>query len=137
MAEEGARGQPPKPVPPEAFAEARRAVAAEWAPRVAMILLPIAAGALAGYVFFDFSATRVLTILGLGLDICGVWMLAGGALMKPEELAHVGTWGWVGRGTKATAVKNRAEGIAGVWLAVAGFALQLIGNFFLAEWRHA
>jgi hypothetical protein len=124
----------PAPVPPEMFAEPRRAVGHRSWPRLLGVLASIAGVAAAGFLWFEFSLGRALTVFGLGLDICGVWMLASGVVMTPRDLAHVGTWGDMGRGARRAAVHDRTESLAGLWLAVAGFTLQLVANLLPAHW---
>jgi hypothetical protein len=130
MGGEPTEPQQPAPIRPEAFRAARRTVARHWAPRI-LIVLAVAVGGVVASQWWGLTLTpgRIVTALGLGLDICGVWILAHAVLMTPEELADVGTHRWMrGSSQRGTAVRNRAEGLLGVSLAVVGFILQLISN---------
>jgi hypothetical protein len=97
-----------------------------WLPRVLGILVPVTVFAGVGS-WMGLSPSRSIAVIGLALDICGVWMLASGAILSPKDADHVGTWGWPKYGRR-WAVRHRVEGMSGLALTLSGFALQLFSN---------
>src|SRR6266516_4650820 len=93
MAADTAAEELPQPIDPRLFSEARRKAARFWLPRIAAVLLSVVVVIVVGSLRMGLSRGSAVAMFGLGLDISGVWILAHAALLKPEEMARLGTWG--------------------------------------------
>ncbi len=73
--------------------------------------------------------SKVASVTGLVLDICGVLILTAGALWNEDTIRHVGTYDWLEG--KSYRHRLRVGRIIGWWafgITALGFALQAIGS---------
>jgi len=75
---------------------------------------------------FKAPAYVVVSVLGLGLDIIGVWWLAEGLLVSDEDARYRGSWDHLGH-SPLLIMRDRRQGLTGMAVAIFGFFGQIGG----------